>query len=181
MIAMWRGDQQQYGMIAKSLHWLIALLIFAQAGLGFYMSDLDYYDPLYKRAFDLHKSTGVLTFVLIILRLLWAWVDVRPPLAASMKSWEKLAASSVHQLLYLLMVLIPLAGYLVSTADGRAVDVFGLFELPALLPAEKGREEWAGDLHEGLAVFLLLLVVGHVMAALRHHFINKDSTLRKML
>jgi len=178
---VWKGNQHRYGPLARLLHWGIALLLLGQIGLGLYMVELSYYDPFYNRAFDLHKSLGVLTFGLILLRLVWAVVDVRPPISASLKSWEKKAAKAVHHILYLLMVVIPVTGYLVSTADGRGVEVFGLFEVLALLPGEKGREEWTGDLHFYLALTLLGLVVVHTAAALKHHFVERGDALKKML
>ena len=174
------GNSQRYGLLARWLHGSIALLLLIQCGLGFYMMELSYYDANYKSSFDLHRSLGVLTALLIVIRLCWVLWDDRPPLAATLKPLERIAAKTVHLLLYLIMVLIPVAGYLVSTADGRGVEVFGWFSIPALLVAEKGREEWAGDLHEGLAILLLVLVVLHVSAALKHHFVDKNNILKRM-
>ena len=176
-----KGNQDRYGLVARLLHWLVALLLLSLCGLGFYMTELSYYDANYKSSFDLHRSLGVLTASLIVLRMIWALLDQRPPLGANLKRIERRAAKAVHHIFYLLMGLLPIAGYLVSTADGRAVEVFGLFSIPAWLPAASGREEWAGDLHEGLAITLLILVLVHVGAALKHHFIDKDDTLKKML
>lgn len=176
-----KGSQYRYGLLARLLHWLVAVLLLSLCGLGFYMTELSYYDANYKSSFDLHRSLGILTASLIGVRLVWALLDQRPPLSPNLTPIERRAAKSVHHLLYLIMALLPIAGYLVSTADGRGVEVFGLFTIPAWLPAAKGREEWAGDLHEGLAITLLVLVVVHVGAALKHHFIDKDDTLKKML
>ncbi len=176
-----KGSEHRYGIVARALHWGIALLLIGLSGLGLYMAELSYYDANYKSSVDLHRSLGVLTALLIALRMTWALFDFRPPLSTDLSSREQRAATLVHRSLYLLMVLLPIAGYLVSTADGRGVDVFGLFELPALLPAATGREEWAGELHEGLAMALWFLLVVHVGAAFKHHFIDKGDTLKKML
>ncbi len=176
-----RGDDEKYGLLAKAFHWLIAILLIVLCGLGFYMTELSYYDPDYKSSFDLHRSLGMVTALLIGLRIIWALFDYRPVMGSSLKSYERVVAKVVHRLMYLLMILLPIAGYLVSTADGRGVEVFGLLTIPALLSAEKGREEWAGDLHEGLAIALLVMAVLHMLAALKHHFVDKDDTLKKML
>lgn len=176
-----RGDQYRYGLLARVLHWVIALLLLLMCGLGFYMVELSYYDANYKWSFELHRSLGVITGLLILIRLLWVLFDCRPPLDETLTKMERIAAKSVHFVLYLLMVLLPVAGYLVSTADGRGVEVFGMLTVPALLAAEKGREEWAGDLHEGFAVLLLLLLVIHVAAVIKHHFFDKNNTLKRML
>ncbi|VAW85463.1 hypothetical protein MNBD_GAMMA18-1864 [hydrothermal vent metagenome] len=176
-----KGSEHRYGVIARALHWGIALLLIGLSGLGLYMVELSYYDADYKSSVDLHRSLGVLTALLIMLRMIWARFDFRPPLSADLTPLEHQAATWTHRFFYLLMVLLPIAGYLVSTADGRGVEVFGLFELPALLPAATGREEWAGDLHEGLAIALWLFLVVHMAAAFKHHFFDKNDTLKKML
>ncbi len=176
-----KGNTPYYGLLAKLLHWLVAILLLCLCGLGFYMTELDYYDANYKSSFDLHRSLGVLTALLIMLRIFWATLDIRPKLSARLTRFERIAATATHHSMYLLMVMLPIAGYLVSTADGRAVEVFGWLSIPALLAAEKGREEWAGDLHEALAITLLVLIALHLAAVLKHHFIDKDDTLKRML
>lgn len=178
---MWKSTAARYGLIARLLHWGMALLLLALFVLGWWATELTYYDPLYRVIPDLHRSLGVLAALLIVLRLLWRWQDRRPEPTASMSFWEHLAARIGHALLYLLMVLLPISGYLMSTADGRAVDVFGLFEIPALLAPSSGREEWAGALHYYLGYGGAWLVLVHVAAALKHQFIDRDDTLRKMI
>jgi len=180
-IMSWRNSSTGYGSTARLLHWLTALAFFGLFGLGLYITSLSYYDPFYKQGFLLHKSLGVLFFLAAAARVAWAISDRKPPLAASLTRFEHLAATATHGLLYLLTLAIPLTGYLISTADGRGVPVFGLFEIPALLPAADGREEIAGRVHLGLALFAMGLVGMHALAALKHHFFDRDDTLRKML
>ncbi len=177
---MWKSTNDRYGRIARLLHWGMALLLIALFVTGWWATELGYYDPLYRVIPDLHRGLGVLAGALIVLRLAWLLVDRRPALNVS-RRWERLAARLGHGLLYLLMVLVPISGYLMSTADGRGVDVFGLFELPALLSPSSGREEWAGRAHYLLAFGGAWLVVLHVAAALKHQFIDRDGTLRKMI
>ena len=177
---MWKNSASCYGIIARTLHWLMAVLLVGLFALGWYMTELTYYDPWYKDSFDLHKSFGLLAFILAFARLAWVLHDRPPALLKSMKDWEVLAAKSTHHMLYVLMVLIPISGYLISTADGHAIEVFGLFELPAIFPVVDNMEELAGQVHYYLAFGTAFLVLGHIGAALKHHFINRDRTLGRM-
>ena len=178
---MWRSTADRYGIIARLLHWSMALLLMVLFALGWWATELTYYDPLYRVIPDLHRSLGVLAALLIVLRLAWQLADRKPDPAAGAGPWQRLAARSGHLMLYLLMVLVPISGYLMSTADGRSIDMFGMFEVPALLSPSSGREEWAGRAHYLLAFGGAWLVLLHIAAALKHQFIDRDGTLRKMI
>ncbi|MBF0342581.1 MAG: cytochrome b [Magnetococcales bacterium] len=171
----------RYDRIARWLHWGMALLLILLVGLGFYATSLTYYDPLYHRSLSWHRSLGVVVWSIGLLRLGWRLRHPPPPLPADTPAWEHQAALWTHRFLYGLMLLIPLTGYLITTADGRGVNVFGWFEIPALLPPAKGRETWMGTIHLGAALFFCMLVGMHVAAALKHHFIDRDGILRRML
>jgi cytochrome b561 len=166
-------------VVSILLHWLVATAAIGLFVLGLWMVDLGYYDPWYQRAPDLHKSIGVLLFVVVIARLAWKVLTPHPQLIG--KGWERRTAAAVHTLLYFLLLALALSGYLISTADGRAIDVFGLFQVPATLSGIEGQEDIAGDIHEILAWLLIGLTVLHAAAALKHHFIDHDTTLRRML
>jgi cytochrome b561 len=178
---MLRNTQARYGLISRGLHWLLALALSIQFSLGWYMTELSYYDRWYKDAFEMHKACGMLLWLLALLRILWALYDRPPPLVKGMRAWERLAARASHSTLYLLTLLIPLSGYLISTAKGHAIDMFGLFEIPALLPAMEQMEETAGKAHYLLAFGAAWLVVAHALAALKHHLIERDDTLKRMI
>ena len=178
---MLKNSATHYGTIAKSLHWLLALTLAAQFALGWYMTELSYYDRWYHDAPAIHKACGMLLWSLALLRILWAIYDHPPPLVRGMKEWERLAAKASHSTLYFMTLLIPLSGYLISTAKGHAIDVFGLFEIPALFPAVKQMEDLAGKVHYILAFGTAWLVLAHVLAALKHHFIERDETLTRMI
>ncbi|WP_264372156.1 cytochrome b [Alkalilimnicola sp. S0819] len=167
--------------MARLLHWSIALLLVVLFALGWWTTEMDYYDPLYRVVPNLHRSLGILALLLILVRLGWALYDTRPAAVASMPRWQALAARFTHWLLYAAMLGLPVSGYLLSTADGRGVEVFGLFEIPALLPAASGREEIAGTIHYLLGFGGAWLVLLHAAAALKHHFIDRDDTLLKMI
>ncbi|UTW44828.1 cytochrome b [bacterium SCSIO 12696] len=169
---------QSYGLVAKLLHWVMALAIFGLFGLGIYMVGLDYYDPLYRTLPHIHKSVGVLLFVLLLIR--WGWrMGSRQPQPIGSTN-EQRVAHWAHLTLYALMALIMVSGYLISTADGRAIDVFNWFAVPATLTDIDNQEDIAGDIHEILAWVLIVLAALHALAALKHHFIDKDNTLKRM-
>jgi cytochrome b561 len=179
---MLKNTSTTYGWVAIALHWLMALAIFSLFGLGLYMVELTYYDAWYKGSLDLHKSGGALLAVLLIVRMFWRFVNITPESADSHASaTEVKAAHYAHLLLYLLMAILMLTGYLISTADGRAIAVFDLVFIPALPFSFENQEDIAGDIHEILAWTLVLLSVAHGLAAFKHHFINKNNTLIRML
>lgn len=176
-----RNDTERYGLVAVLLHWLVALTVFAMFGLGLWMTSLTYYDPWYRSGPALHKSIGVLLFVVMLARLGWRLYSPPPPPLPSHTLFERAAAHTVHLWLYLMLFALMLSGYLISTADGRAVEVFGLFSIPATITSIPQQEDLAGTIHLYLAMFLMSLVMLHVAGALKHHFIDRDRTLRRML
>ncbi len=177
----WRNSPSRYGLVSMSLHWLVALIVFSLFGLGLWMVELDYYSEWYKRAPDLHKSIGLSLFALMLLRLLWRGIS--PPPAALVKHSRavRLASKAAHGALYLGLFTLMFSGYLISTADGRGIEVFGLFEVPASLTSIPDQEDVAGLVHEYLAWGLIVLAGLHALAALKHHFIDRDATLWRML
>lgn len=176
-----RNDQQRYGLIAVLLHWLVALMVVAMFTLGHWMTSLTYYDPWYHQGPFLHKGAGVLLFLTVLFRLAWRSLSPPPPPLASHSPFEKMAGHLTHWLLYLLLIMIMLSGYLISTADGRPLEVFGLFEISALIYGFEEQEDMAGDTHLVLTYSLLGLAGLHALAALKHHFFDKDRTLLRML
>ena len=177
----WRNDHDHWGLIAILIHWLMALSIFAMFGLGLWRVELTYYDSWYQKGPNLHRSIGILLFILLIGRLLWRLSDGRPEELAQHQPWERLAAKLTHIALYMLIFAVMISGYLISTADGRPISVFGWFEVPATLHGIDKQEDIAGEIHLILAFTLVGLALMHAGAALKHHFIDKDRTLRRML
>lgn len=177
---MLRNTSTEYGLIAITLHWLVALVVIGLFALGLWMTGLDYYDAWYKRGPDLHKSIGVLLFITVAFRLGWRLVNPVPRPERSHTPWERRLAGIAHALLYVLLFAVMSAGYLISTADGRSIAVFGLFSVPATLSGLPGQEDIAGMIHEWLAYALIGLSSLHALAALKHHIIDRDRTLKRM-
>lgn len=176
---MIRNSARSYGWIAITLHWIMAAGIFFLFGLGLYMVELTYYDTWYKGSLDLHKGLGILLLILWLARFVWRLINPEPEITGTVL--EKKAAHFAHVVLYWVMLALMITGYLISTADGRGIDVFGLFEIPALSVSFDNQEDIAGEIHWWLAWGLILMAAGHGVAALKHQFINKDGTLNKML
>lgn len=179
---MWNNTRETYGWISIALHWLVALMVFGLFGLGLYMVDLSYYDSWYKGSVALHKSLGISLALLLSLRILWRIASAQPEslLAASKKLQRQLALWALR-LLYALLLTLLVSGYMISTADGRAIAVFDWFEIPALPWQFTRQENLAGDVHFYLAWSLISLVALHALAALKHHFFDRDNTLKRML
>lgn len=169
-----------YHPVAKSLHWLMALLILGMLALGFFMTGLPL-SPDKLLYYAWHKWAGVSVFLLVWVRLIWRLTFPPPAMPAGMSKHMKFAAHAGHWALYGLMVAIPLTGWLMSSAKGFQTVWFGVLPLPDLLGKDKALGEQLAQLHGALNVGLLLLITGHIAAALHHHFARQDDTLRRML
>ena len=169
-----------YTRTAKSLHWLMALMIFGLLALGFYMSDLPL-SPGKLQYYAWHKWAGVSVFALVWLRLLWR-ISHRPPaLPDNMSALLQWAAHAGHFLLYALMIAIPLSGWLMSSAKGVQTVWFGVLPIPDLIGKDKELGRRLAELHEALNLGPLRPTAGHAAAAFFHHFFHQDDTLRRML
>lgn len=175
------SDNYRYGLVAIALHWINALTILGLSALGLYMVELTYYDALYTTLPFIHKSVGMLLFLVFGFNLLWKCVDKKPEPANGVSAFERRLANFLHWIFYSVIVVILISGYLIPTADGAAIDVFGLVSVPATITSIPQLQDRAGLLHQYLAYALLGLVFLHGAAALKHHFINHDNTLRRML
>jgi len=170
----------RYTPTAIGLHWLMALLLAGLFCVGLYMHDLPL-TPWKLRIFSWHKWAGVSAFLLLLLRLLWRATHRPPQLPATMSVAMQRAAHAGHLLIYLLMVAIPLTGWLMSSAKGFQTVYFGVLPIPDLLGKDKELGETLEQVHLSLNLVLAAVVAGHAAAALKHHFIDKDGVLRGML
>ena len=173
-----------YSATARFFHWLIALLIAVMAVTGFAMvyrgKDLNIWDSLTNNLYSTHKALGLVILALVILRLFYRLVVGRPADEATITPFQRMASHTVHWSLYVLLIAIPIGGWL-GVSLFPALDVFGLFQIPALTSPNKALSEQVLWLH-GLAAYILLsLVAIHVAAALYHHIIRGDGVLTRML
>ncbi|WP_172202542.1 cytochrome b [Niveibacterium sp. COAC-50] len=170
----------QYTRTAIALHWLIALLIFIAFPVGLYMVDLPL-SPQKLKIISWHKWAGITVLALVLVRILWRATHRPPALPDSMSGIEKLAAHGAHHLLYLLMIAVPMAGWLMSSAKGFPVVWFGVLPLPDLIGKSEPLAEFFEEAHEILAWLMALIVVAHAAAAVKHHFAARDGVLARML
>jgi cytochrome b561 len=169
----------RYSTTAIALHWLVALLIFATFPLGLYMVDLPL-SPDKLKLYSYHKWIGVSVFLLVAIRLGWRLTHTPPALPGDIAAWQRRLSAIAHGLLYALMAVIPVSGWLMSSAKGFQTVWFGVLPLPDLV--EKNRElgELLATVHQVLNYTLLALVILHVGAALKHHFIERRPFLQRM-
>ena len=176
----WRNTPERYGAVAQLLHWTVVALVITQFVLGFTAADM----PISLQRLVLlarHKSFGMTILALVLLRLLWRWLSPPPALPQGMPSMQKLAAHGSHALLYLLLVAMPIVGWITSSASHLTVSWFGLFAFPNLVGPDPGLAKLAKATHEAMAWALLVIASLHALAALWHHFVQKDNVLRRML
>jgi cytochrome b561 len=173
-----RDTWEGYGIVSRLFHWVMALAIFGMFALGVWMVRLDYYSPYYNAAPDFHRSFGILLLLALFLRWLWRSINIRPEVEA-VSTIERRAAHVVHWSFYLLLLALMVSGYLISTPDGRPIDVFSWFSVPSIVQM-RGLEDTAGRIHRWLAYAVLALALLHTLAALKHHFVDGDGTMRRM-
>lgn len=175
-----RNTVERWGALAQLLHWLVVLLIIAQLILAGIAEDL----PLGMQKLAMlarHKSVGITILGLVTLRLLWRLLNPTPQLPHVMPLWQRQVSKLTHGLLYGLLIGMPLSGWAMSSAKNYPVSWFGVFQLPDFVSPSASSFATLKLTHQTLAVALLALVTLHVAAALKHHFIDKDGILRRML
>jgi cytochrome b561 len=170
---------KNYNLLARVMHWISALTIFGLFGIGLWMVDLSYYSEWYKTAPDYHRSVGILLASVTIIRLLWSIVTASPEVEG--KTYEVVAAKIAHSFMYLNLAVLFISGYLISTSDGRGIDVFNWFTVPSAGELFENQSDLAGSVHYYAAWVLIIMVSVHALAAIKHHVIDKDDTLRKII
>lgn len=176
-----KNTEQHYGWVTIILHWLVVIIVSGSFGLGIWMVELGYYDSWRKAGPELHKSIGLSLFILMLARVGWRFFQSQPKTLDNYTQLERKSAHAMHLLLYVMLFVIMMSGYLISTADGRGIEFFQLFEVPGLGSFFENQEDLAGLFHQYAAYLLISLVLLHALAAFKHHFVNKDITLSRML
>ena len=169
-----------YGGVAIGLHWLVALAIVSSFSVGLYMADLPL-SPMKLKLYSWHKWAGVTIFLFVLVRLGWRLLHRPPELPAAMPAWQRRVAEATHVLLYLLMIVVPITGWLMSSAKGFQTVYFGVLPLPDLLVKDADLGDLLQQVHKLLNFSMAALVVAHLGAALKHHFIDRDDVLARML
>jgi cytochrome b561 len=172
----------RYSLGAIALHWIIAILIILNVIGAWESEDLQGAEKAYAMAG--HKAFGITILVLTVLRIVWRFTHKPPPLLETLKSWEAAFAKVAHTLFYFLMLAVPLAGWTVHSAatGGKAVAIFELFNFPGLpLTQDKAMAGLFREIHETLATLMVVLLVLHIAAALKHQFFDRDGTLGRMI
>ncbi len=180
MAIRWKNSKTDWGAVARAFHWIIALLIIAQMVLGKVADEMSL-SPTKIDLFVWHKSIGVTLLLLVIARLAWRLANPAPSPAAGVSTIETRLAFAGHTLLYLLMIAVPVTGWLASDASIVPLKIFWLVPAPDLIARDRELSEIAGEVHEGLSTALAVVALGHIAAALRHHFWLRDATLSRML
>ena len=171
----------KYSLASRLIHWLVALMVSGLFGLGLWMRELDYYSQWYQTAPQLHVLIGLILALLMIGRVVVRWNNSPPKPLSTLSTFEIFAAHAAHALLYLFIFIMIVSGYLVAVADGDVMNILGWFDLPVMESLFERQEDLMGDIHEWLAWGLIIFAGLHGIAALKHHFISGDDTLRRML
>ena len=175
-----RYGPRRYGSVAQALHWLIAAMIVTQFVLANLADDL----PIGAHKLALlarHKSVGMTVLMLAILRLVWRLKHPPPELPVGITSLERMLARMTHGTFYVLLFAMPLTGWMMSSAKNYSVSWFGLFTWPNLIAKNEAAFELLRSTHDTLSGVLFAVAVLHILAALKHHFWNKDDVLLRML
>ncbi|HVY06336.1 MAG TPA: cytochrome b [Burkholderiales bacterium] len=170
-----------YTRAAIVFHWIVAILVLTMIGLGFYMEGIPKGNPDRAFYFNLHKSIGVTTALLVIARLWWRAKNPPPALPASMPAWETQASRISHALLYMCIIVMPLSGFAATQFTKYGVNYFGLFKIPPMGHENKVVYDLLQGIHGITATLLIALIVIHVLAAFKHLLIDRDRVFQRML
>ena len=175
-----RDSRTHWGIVSQGVHWITAVLVIAMIVIGLVMVDL----PLGVRKLELyalHKSVGIVILAFTAARLAWRLSGTRPVLLGPSRPYERVLAHAVHVSFYIVLIAMPLTGWLMSSAANFSVSVFELFTLPDLVAPDKALGDTFEAAHSWLAWVLIGLVALHVAGALKHHFVLRNDTLRRMI
>jgi cytochrome b561 len=176
----WRNSPDRYGAVVQGSHWLTVFLIVVAWLLGEYMDDFP--QAIGPAAHWLHNEAGLLVLIFLAVRLAWRWIDVEPlPEKSRFGVFALRVAQFAHAALYVLMLAVTVTGITLVFARGQALDVFGLVQIASPWARDRAFARSVVEVHELLANILMLLAFGHALAALAHHWVLHDSTLRRML
>lgn len=172
---MLKNSTESFGSLTKAIHWIMAALIIVLIAVGLYMADLDKEDPSRLQLFAMHKSFGVLAMVLLVVRLVWLRISPAPALPDVFTAKEKGIVSGVKGILYLLMLLAPLSGYVMSCAAGKPIVFFGLFEVPRLIGESESLAHFAHEMHEMVGFAMIAFILLHLAGVIKHRLKDRNG------
>jgi cytochrome b561 len=172
---------RRYDKVAIALHWLVAIGVFVMIGLGWYMTDIPKGTPARAFYFNLHKSIGLTVGIIVLIRVWWRWTHQPPPLPPGTQSWVFSASKLSHGLLYALLVLMPLAGFIASNFTKYGVTYFGLFKIGPFFAENKALWELFQGIHQAASEVLVIVIAIHIAGAFKHLLIDKDGVFYRML
>jgi cytochrome b561 len=175
-----KNTKAEFGTITKTFHWVMALLVISLLAVGLYMTGMELSPDKFK-VYGLHKSFGIVVLVLVSLRVLWRIFSTQPDALPTHKKSEKILAKLAHLGLYCGMIVMPITGWLMSSAKGFSVSVFNSYTLPDLIKPNEKLAELFEEIHELAAFTLIAVIFLHFAGAVKHHVIDKDITLKRML
>jgi cytochrome b561 len=175
-----RNTTRNWGALSKALHWIIVILIITQFVIASRAHNLPR-GPALLEAWGWHKSFGMTILMLAVIRLAWRWMNPVPDLTAETRPWERVLARLSHVLLYGLIFALPLTGWLMSSAKNYPVSWFKIFQWPDLVAPDPAFSELMESTHHVLVKVLLAVALLHIAGALKHHFIDKNDVLKRML
>ncbi|QBR84068.1 cytochrome b [Legionella israelensis] len=177
---MSKNKNLTYSPMSKLFHWLIAFIVIMMLSFSFFLDSVP--EKYRSFAFMIHKSFGITVLFLMLFRFVWVHISGKPPLPDNIPDWQRFMSRFVQYSLYLLLILMPLSGWIMSVAANKPPSYFGLFILPFPgIGSDKALAKWMNQTHEILAWVIITFVALHVIAALKHHFIDKNNVLRRML
>ncbi len=177
----YKNTENNFGLVTIVIHWLMAIIIIGLFVVGKYMLSLDYYDPFYHTGPWWHKSFGLVIGFMLVYRLIWKLKNPSVKPLDSYKKYEISIAKLVQTLLYISLIVCCISGVMISTAKGAGISFFDLFEIPALIAKGKQQAELAGVVHYFATYSLIILASLHMLAVLKHHFLDKDITLLRII
>lgn len=175
---------EKYGLVARILHWLMAVMIIALFAVGLYMTGLADDDPARRSIYGMHKAMGTLALILAFFRIAWIFISPPPAPPSELAASDVKIQKAVIGILYLLMIMVPLSGFLMSTFSGYPVSFFGLFEFPLLFDKSKDMAGLFHEIHEYIGFVIIAVVVLHILGALKHRLKDKNGptdVLNRML
>jgi cytochrome b561 len=175
-----RNTTERFGLLAKTLHWLTLVLLIGAFTLAISMVNMPF-SPRKLEFYSWHKWVGVTIFLLVVLRLAWRLVDPPPPQPSDTPGWQRRLAGLSHTSLYAILIIMPVTGWIMSSALNLPVVYLGLIHIPSPFGVDRALGETMKVVHLSLAIALLVLVAVHILAALYHQFVLRDDVLRRML